>query len=76
VCQRGISDGQKDGRNQGGFLYSDPRSTVEGEAVRCQLRGWKEETGCNCNRTTGRRPKGSWRKDGEGKAIQTLETTD
>jgi len=23
VCQSGISDGQKDGRNRGGFLYSD-----------------------------------------------------
>jgi len=24
-CQRGISDGQKHGRNRGGFLYSDRR---------------------------------------------------
>jgi len=23
VCQSGISDGQEDGRNRGGFLYSD-----------------------------------------------------
>jgi len=29
VCQSGISDGQKDGRNRGGFLYSDRRSTAE-----------------------------------------------
>ena len=28
VCQGGISDGQKDGRNRGGFLYSDRRSTA------------------------------------------------
>ena len=39
VCQNGISDGQEDGRNRGGLLYSDRRSTVEGGAVRCQLRG-------------------------------------
>jgi len=31
VCQSGISDGQKDGRNRGGFLYSDRRSTAGGE---------------------------------------------
>ena len=30
-CQGGISDGQKDGRNRGGFLYGDRRSTVGGE---------------------------------------------
>ena len=29
-CQNGISDGQKDGRNLGGFLYSDRRSTAGG----------------------------------------------
>jgi len=23
VCQSGINDGQEDGRNRGGFLYSD-----------------------------------------------------
>jgi len=28
VCQSGISDGQKDGRNRGGFLYSDRRSAA------------------------------------------------
>ena len=28
VCQSGISDGQKDRRNQGGLLYSDRRSTA------------------------------------------------
>jgi len=27
-CQSGISDGQVDARNQGGFLYSDRRSTT------------------------------------------------
>jgi len=42
VCQRGISDGQKDGRNQGGFLYSDRKIDRWREAVRCQLRGWEE----------------------------------
>ena len=42
VCQSGISDGQKDGRNRGGFLYSDRGSTVGRGAVRCQLRGWEE----------------------------------
>ena len=31
VCQSGISDGQEDGRNRGGFLYSDRRSTAGGE---------------------------------------------
>jgi len=40
-CQSGISDGQKDGCNRGGFLYSNRRSTAGG-AVRCQLRGWEE----------------------------------
>jgi len=30
VCQNGISDGQKDGRNQGGFLNSDGRWTAGG----------------------------------------------
>jgi len=29
-CQSGISDGQEDGRNRGGFLYSDRRSTAGG----------------------------------------------
>jgi len=38
-CQSGISDGQEDGRNQGGFLYSDRRCFRGGEAVRCQLGG-------------------------------------
>jgi len=28
VCQSGISAGQEDGRNGGGFLYSDRRSTA------------------------------------------------
>ena len=31
VCQSGISHGQEDGRNRGGFLYSDRRSTAERE---------------------------------------------
>jgi len=31
VCQNGISDGQEDGRNRGGFLYSDRRSPAGGE---------------------------------------------
>ena len=31
VCQSGVSDGQKDVRNRGGFLYSDRRSTAEKE---------------------------------------------
>jgi len=31
LCQSGISDSQEDGRNQGGFLYSDRRSTSGGE---------------------------------------------
>jgi len=42
VCQNGISDCQKDGRNRGGFLYSDRRIDRGGEAVRCQLRGWEQ----------------------------------
>jgi len=32
VCQSGISDGQEDGRNLGGFLYSDRRSTAGGSS--------------------------------------------
>ena len=32
VCQSGISDGQEDGRNRGGFLYRDRRSTVGGSS--------------------------------------------
>jgi len=28
VCQSGISDGQEDGPNRGGCLYSDRRSTA------------------------------------------------
>jgi len=31
VCQSGISDGQEDGPNRSGFLYSDRRSTAGGE---------------------------------------------
>ena len=42
VCQSDISDGQEDGRNRGGFLYSDRRSTMEKGAVRCQLGRWEE----------------------------------
>jgi len=42
VCQNGISDGQKDGHNRGGFLYSDRKIDSGREAVRCQLRGWEE----------------------------------
>jgi len=42
VCQSGTSDGQEDGRNQAGFLYSDRRSTTEKGAVRCQLGRWEE----------------------------------
>jgi len=30
VCQNCISDGQKDRRNRGGFLYSERRSTTGG----------------------------------------------
>jgi len=30
-CQSGISGGQEDGRNRGGFLYSDRRSTAGGK---------------------------------------------
>jgi len=32
VCQCGISNGQKEGCNRGGFLYSDRRSTAEGSS--------------------------------------------
>jgi len=31
ACQSGISDGQDDGHNRGGFLYNDRRSTAGGE---------------------------------------------
>ena len=33
ACQSGISDGQEDGRNRGGFLYSDQRSTAGREQL-------------------------------------------
>jgi len=42
VCQNDISDGQKDGRNRGGFLYSGRKIDFGREAVTCQLRGWEE----------------------------------
>jgi len=42
VCQSSISYGQEDGRNRGGFLYSDRRSTAEKGAVRCQLGRWED----------------------------------
>jgi len=42
VYQNSISDGQKDGCNRGGFLYSDRKIDCGREAVRCQLRGWEE----------------------------------
>jgi len=32
VCQSSISDGQVDGRNRGGFVYSDRRSTAGGSS--------------------------------------------
>ena len=32
VCQSSISDGQEDGGNRGGFLYSDQRSTAGGSS--------------------------------------------
>jgi len=41
VCQNGISDGQKDRRNRGGFLYSDRKIDRGLEAVRCKLKGWE-----------------------------------
>jgi len=31
VCQSGLSDGPEDGRNPGGFLYSDRRLSAGGE---------------------------------------------
>ena len=37
VCKSGISDGQEDGCNRGGFLYSDRRLTREKRVVRCEL---------------------------------------
>ena len=39
VCQNGISDGQKDGRNRGGCFYSDRGWTAGRGAVSCQLKG-------------------------------------
>jgi len=42
VCQNLITDRQKDGRNRGGFLYSDRKIDGGREAVRCQPRGWGE----------------------------------
>jgi len=57
VCQKGISDGQEDGPNRGGFFYSDRRSTAEKGAVRWQLGRREEGSGGSCNRATGRRPR-------------------
>ena len=39
VCQSGISDGQEDRRNQGGFLYSDRRWTAGGESSKVPADG-------------------------------------
>ena len=41
VCLSGISDAQKDGRNRGGFLYSNRKIDHGRKAVRCQRRGWE-----------------------------------
>jgi len=57
VCQSGISDGQEDGLNFSGFLYSDQRSTAERGAVMCQLRRWRVGIVCSYSRATGRRPR-------------------
>ena len=40
-CQSGISDGQEDRRNRGGFLYSDRRSTAGGSSNVPAEGGWK-----------------------------------
>jgi len=76
VCQSGISKGQKEWRTGGGFCYSDRRLTAERGVVRCQLRRWRVGKRSSCDRATGRSPRGWWRKDGEGKAIQAVETTE
>jgi len=39
VCQSLISDGQEDGRNQSGFLYSDRRSTAQGGSSQVPAEG-------------------------------------
>jgi len=57
VYQNGNSNGQEDGRNRGGFLYSDRRSTAEKGALRCQLGRWKDGgSAYSCDGATGRRP--------------------
>jgi len=47
--QNGISDGQKDGPNRGGVLYSDRRSTAGGKQSGASLGGGKRGGGCSCN---------------------------
>jgi len=58
VCQGGISDGQEDGGNRDGFLYSDRGSTAGGGSSKVPAEGGgKSRDGSSCNRATGRKPK-------------------
>jgi len=71
VCQSGISDGQKDGRNRGGFLYSDRRSTAEKGQY-----GASGEVGVAVTEQRDEDQDGGGRGDRMRKDFRTLETTD
>jgi len=71
VCHCGISDGQKDRRNRGGFLYSDRRTTAE----RGQ-QGASGEVGVAVSEQRDEDQEGGGRGDGRRKDFRTLETTD
>jgi len=62
VCQTGMSDGQKDGPNRGGLLYSDQRSTAGREQEGASSGGGKKGSGGSCARAPGQRARG-WRKE-------------
>ena len=71
VCQSGISDGQKDGRNRAWFLYSDRRSTAEKGQY-----GASGEVGVAVTEQRDEVQEGGGRGDGRRKDFRTLETTD
>jgi len=71
VCQSGISDGQKDGRNRGGFLYSDRRSTVEKGQY-----GASGEAGVAVTEQRDEDQDSGGQGDRRRKDFRTLETTD
>jgi len=71
ACPSGISDGQKDGRNRGGFLCTDRRSTPEKGQY-----GASGEAGIAVTEQRDQDQEGGGRGDGRRKDFRTLETTD